>query len=186
MAAEPTGIGASLAGAKDALVMLARIHLDRDLWSKIDPEDMAQKTLLEAWAQRDRFRGDESQQWPWLRQMLLHNIFDAVRHFRRGKCNVALERALDCSSARLIESLAVAQSSPSQKAARNEDMARLAEALTRLPREQQEAVILHHLHGLRLTEVAEHQGRSLTAVAGLIHRGLTRLRQLMKDGDSHE
>jgi RNA polymerase sigma-70 factor, ECF subfamily len=166
--------------------MLARIHLDRRLWSKIDPEDVVQKTLQEAWAQRDQFHGEEFQRWAWLRQMLFHNIFDAVRHFRRRKCDAALERALDFSSARLCESLALVESTPSQRAAKNEDTVRLAEALTRLPRDQQDAVILHHLHGLKLAEVAEHQQRSLTAVAGLIHRGLAKLRELLRAGEAHE
>src|SRR5262249_4582141 len=108
------------------------------------------------------------------------------RHFRRRKCDAALEQALDLSSARLLESLALVESTPSQHAARNEELARLAEALPRLPPDQQEAVILHHLQGPKLAEVAAHLGRSLTAVAGLIHRGLQKLRELMCDGEPHE
>src|SRR5262245_44888615 len=185
MDAESGWMTESFAPARESMVLLARIHLDRRLWSKIDPEDVVHDTLQEAWARRDQFRGEESQRGPWLRRMLLHNVFDAIRHFRRAKCDVALEQALDLSSARLRESLAVAESSPSQRAARNEDMARLAEALARLPGDQQEAVILHHLHGLKLAEVGEHLGRSLTAVAGLIHRGLKKLRELMGAEKSH-
>jgi RNA polymerase sigma-70 factor (ECF subfamily) len=176
-----------LARVKDGLAALARIHLDRRLWSKIDPEDIVQQTLQEAWAEWESFHGqDEAQRHAWLRRMLLHNVFDAVRHFRRSKCDVALEQALDLSSARLLESLALVESTPSQHAARNEELARLAEALPRLPPDQQAAVILHHLQGLKLAEVAAHLGRSLTAVAGLIHRGLQKLRELLSDEEPHE
>ena len=45
--------------------------------------------------------------------------------------------------------------------------------------------MLHHLQGCSLREVAEMVGRSEPAVAGLLHRGLKKLRQLMQDaGDS--
>jgi RNA polymerase sigma-70 factor (ECF subfamily) len=186
MGPEAERILAGLVRDKEDLVLLARLHLDRNLWSKIDPEDVVQQTFQEAWAQWDQFRGAESQRGAWLRRMLLHNVFDVVRHFRRGKCEAALERALDLSSARLLESLALAESTPSQRAARNEELAQLAAALARLPRNQQEAVILHHLHGLKLAEVAGHLGCSLTAVAGLVHRGLKRLRDLMGGEEAHE
>lgn len=167
--------------ARPALLQLARIHLDRRLWAKLDPDDLVQLTFQEAWTQWPQFRGDESQRPAWLRRMLLHNVFDAVRHFRRAKCDVALELALEASSGRLLASLAHADSTPSQRAARNEELARLAQALAALPPEQQEAVILHHLHGLKLAEVADHLHRSLPAVAGLIHRGLRSLRRLLAE-----
>jgi RNA polymerase sigma-70 factor, ECF subfamily len=176
----------SLASSRDTLVVLARMHLDRRLWGKIDPEDVVQQTLQEAWARREQFRGDsEVQRQAWLRQALLHNVLDAARHYRRQKCDAALEQAIDGSVVRLVESLAAAQSTPSQRAARNEDLAQLAAALAQLAPAQQEAVVLHHLHGLKLAEVAEYLGRSLTATAGLIHRGLSRLRALMSDGECH-
>ncbi|MCI0461413.1 MAG: hypothetical protein L0Z62_31065 [Gemmataceae bacterium] len=66
--------------------------------------------------------------------------------------------------------------------ARNEELDRLARALPMLTPEQQVAVILHHLHGLALMEVADHLARSLPATAGLIHRDLKRLRTLL-DGE---
>lgn len=155
---------AVLARARDPLIVLARMHLDRRLWGKLDPEDLVQQTFGEAWAARDQLRDwEEGRLRAWLRTSLLHNVYDALRHFRRGKCDAALERPLGASSARLLESLAASVSTPSQRAAWNEDVARLAEALPRLPWGQQEAVILKHLQGMRLAEVAEHLGKSLRA-----------------------
>src|SRR5262245_19423276 len=145
MDSEPEWITDLFTRGKGPILLLVRMHLDRRLWGKIDPEDIVQQTFQEAWSHRHQFRGEESQRWPWLRRMLLHNVFDVVRHFRRGKCDVGLERALDLSSARLLESLAMAESTPSQRAARNEELALMAESLARLPEDQQEAVILHHL-----------------------------------------
>jgi DNA-directed RNA polymerase specialized sigma24 family protein len=80
---------------------------------------VVQSTLAEALEKWDQFRGQgEEQLKGWLRQMLLHNIGDAVRHFRQQKCDVLLEQPLEQSSARVLTSLAAEQSSPSHNASK--------------------------------------------------------------------
>jgi RNA polymerase sigma-70 factor (ECF subfamily) len=131
--------------------------------------------------------GDEAGFAAWLRKTLANNIRDALRRVRRQKRNVTRERSLEAaierSSARLASCLAVSQSSPSRQAVRNEELLRLSDALLALPDVQREAVVLHHLHGWTLGEVAAHLNRTDAAVAGLLHRGLRRLRELMKSED---
>jgi DNA-directed RNA polymerase specialized sigma24 family protein len=51
--------------------------------------------------------------------------------------------------------------------------------LLTLPDPQREAIELFHLQGCSLKEVAQQLERSGPAVAGLIHRGLKRLRESM-------
>src|SRR5262249_6597834 len=46
---------------------------------------------------------------------------------------------------------------------------------------QREAVVRHHLQGWTLAELAAHLGRSEPAVAGLLHRGLDKLRTLLRE-----
>jgi len=164
------------------LCVLARMHLDRRLWAKLDPEDLVQATFQEALAHFDQFLGNgRCELKGWLRQMLLHNIWDAVRHFQQQKCDCSLEQSLDHSSSRLMQTIAADQSSPSQRASNNEELQRLAEALLLLTDDQQEAVILHHLHGLKLADVAALLDRSVEATAGLVHRGLKKLRELLRE-----
>src|SRR5262245_43995364 len=94
------------------LRVLARMHLDRRLWTKFDPDDLVQSTFVEAVEHWDQFLGNGHLELKgWLRQMLLHNLWDAVRHFQQQKCDVALEQSLDQSSSRLMVSLAADQSS---------------------------------------------------------------------------
>ena len=110
----------------------------------------------------------------WLRQMLAYCIADALRAFGRAKRDAAQERALEAaledSSARLEAWLAADESSPSQRAMRQEQLLLLAEALTRLPEDQRQAVELKHLQGRSVAEIAQRLGRSETAVGGPLAR----------------
>jgi len=68
---------------------------------------------------------------------------------------------------------------------RSEELLAMADGLTSLPEAQREAVVLHHLQGLPLAEVARQLGKTPAAVAGLLHRGLKRLRELLAGGLSN-
>jgi RNA polymerase sigma-70 factor (ECF subfamily) len=82
--------------------------------------------------------------------------------------------------------LAAERSSPSHQAVRQEDLLRLAEALGRLPEDQRSAVELHHLEGRTLAEIAQVLGRSRSAVASLVFRGLRNLRQRLDEGEEKD
>jgi RNA polymerase sigma-70 factor (ECF subfamily) len=96
----------------------------------------------------------------------------------------SLAAALDESSARLNNWLAASQSSPSEQAARGEQLIRMSAALARLPDDQRRAVELHHLCGCSLAETGKAMGRTSRAVAGLLVRGMRRLRQLLEEDRS--
>ena len=163
------------------LCVLARMHLDRRLWAKLDPEDVVQTTFQEALENGHRaLPSDDRGLRALLRQMLLHNLWDALRRFQQQKRDLALEQPLDDSSSRLM--LSLDQSTPSQRAIKNEQLERLAQALSLLTDDQQQAVILHHLHEWKLTDVSTELGRSIQATAGLIHRGLRKLHELLQEG----
>jgi RNA polymerase sigma-70 factor (ECF subfamily) len=170
---------------REYLRLLARLQLDPKLRAKLDPSDIVQQTLLEAHQKKDQFRGGtDGELAAWLRKALSHNLADAVKGLRRGKRDVNLERSLDAamkeSSARLEAWIAAEQRSPSSVVSRDEQAVRLAQALARLGQAQREALVLHHLQGKTLPEIAEALGRSEPAVAGLIHRGLEKLRQCLQ------
>jgi RNA polymerase sigma-70 factor (ECF subfamily) len=178
--------GRALERFRDYLCTLARLHLDRRLGAKLEASDVVQQTLLEAHQRQEQFRGHtDAERARWLGQILTHNLADAVRALRRAKRDVGRERSLDAaldeSSARIEAWLEAEQSSPSEQAVRNEQLRRLADALAQLPEPQREAVVLHHLQCWPLADLAARLQRSEPAVAGLLHRGLKRLRELMHD-----
>jgi RNA polymerase sigma-70 factor (ECF subfamily) len=171
---------------RDYLLLLAQARVGGRLRARLDPSDVVQQTLLEAHRDRAQLRGDDPA--PWLRKILARNIANAARDLGRARRDLARERsleaALDESSARLEAFLAADESTPSLKARRNERVALLARALAELPDDQREAVVLRHLHGRALAEIAEAMSRTPSAVAGLLHRGLDRLRSLLQTRES--
>jgi RNA polymerase sigma-70 factor (ECF subfamily) len=178
--------GRALEQYREYLCLLARMHLDPRLKGKLDPSDVVQQTLLEAYQALEQFRGQEpAQQAAWLRQILARNLANVVRDLGRAKRDVARERSLDAavdaSSSRVEAWLAAEQSSPSQQAQRNEQTVRLAQALATLPEAQRDVVLLRHCHGYSLAEISRQIGRSPAAVAGLLHRGLKQLRDLLRE-----
>jgi len=170
------------------LALFARMHWDQRLRGKWDPSDLVQQTLLEAYEKRAQFRGSSADELAaWLRKMLAHNLADVLRALGQAKRDVNLERSLEAalgeSSSRLEAWLAAEQSSPSQRAMKHEELLRLAGALDQLPALQREAVVLHHLQGMSLADLASHLERSQASVAGLLRRGLARLRELLGERD---
>ncbi len=184
----PEEAGRLLESFRAYLRLLARLHLAPSLRRKLDPSDVVQQTLLQAYQALDQFRGrSEAECAAWLRQILARNLARAVRDFGRARRDLAreqsLQAALDASSARLEAWLAADQSSPSGRAEQAEQAVRLAEALEQLPEAQREALVLQHWQGLSLAEIGTHLGRSPEAVAGLIKRGLKQLRHLMRESE---
>jgi RNA polymerase sigma-70 factor (ECF subfamily) len=177
--------GLPLERFRQYLVVLARAQLGARARGKVDASDVVQQTLLEAHRKRDQFRGDSpGQLLAWLRRLLACTLADTLRTLGRARRDAARERsleaALDQSAERLATWLAAEQSSPSEQADRNEQLARLAEALATLPEPQREALVLRHGHGWSVADISRHLGRSPLAVAGLLKRGCRQLRELLQ------
>lgn len=174
------------------LRVLAEIHLGSQLRTKVDASDIVQVSLLEAhqdW-QKAKF-GSEAELLAWLRTILAHNLSNEGRRYRSKGRDMSRERSLaaqvDHSSARLEQFLASEQTTPSQQAVRNENATRLAAALAELPDAQRRAVMLRHFQKKSIADIAVELDRTEQAVAGLVKRGLQRLRELMsaaEDGAS--
>jgi RNA polymerase sigma-70 factor (ECF subfamily) len=162
------------------LLLLARIQLQDRRWTKIEPSDVVQQTLLEAYAAPPPAQQTISGVSRWLHSILANNIRDALRRSRRKKRDVArevlMDDRIDASSAKLAGCLRATAASPSNEAARAEDLLRLADAVERLPQIQRDVIILHHFDGASLKEIAQRVARTESAVAGLLHRGLRKLR----------
>lgn len=169
------------------LRLLAYAEIVPSLRKKIEPSDIVQQTLLEAHETRDKFQGESDPEMAqWLRRILQHNIIDSVRALQSQKRDISREQPLvnarefDQTSLRLDRLLAT-YSSPSQKAIHSEQLLQLSEAIFQLPEDQREAIIQHHLKGRKLAQISADWGRSQPSIAGLLQRGLRKLRTLMNE-----
>jgi len=186
MAQPANASGPQVERFREYLCVLARAHVHPRHPSRIEASDLVQQTLLEACQEQNQFRGrSDAELAAWLKQILTHNLADALRGCERAKRDIRRERSLaasiEDSFSRAEDWLAATHSSPSQQAIRIEDLLGLADGLAQLPDDQRESVVLHHLQGWSLAQMAEHMGRSESAVAGLLHRGLKRLRGVMAE-----
>jgi RNA polymerase sigma-70 factor (ECF subfamily) len=180
----PPGGAAEIDRFRSYLRVLAEIELSPRLRSKVDPSDIVQQSLLEAHRALHAFKGrTEPELIAWLRTILAHNLLNTAREFSAKKRDVRREQQiaqqLEHSSLRLEHFLAAEQTSPSQHLVRAEQIEELADALAELPDDQRTAVILKHFHDWPLAQIAEHMDRSTLAVAGLLKRGLKKLRTTM-------
>jgi RNA polymerase sigma-70 factor (ECF subfamily) len=169
---------------RDYLRLLARLRLDPRLQGRVDPSDIVQQTLVTACEKLNQFRGDTHGEFAaWLRKILANHLAYALRRYQRqgGDRVRSLEAALEESSARLEAILADDEAGPESAAIRSERLIRLAAALARLPEDQRTAIELRHLRGLPVPEVCKIMGRTTPAVAGLLLRGVRKLRDLLSE-----
>jgi RNA polymerase sigma-70 factor (ECF subfamily) len=180
---DPLALGRLLEQYRAYLTLLVRVQIGRRLQGKADCADVVQETFLEASRQFAAFRGQsEGELTAWLRQILAGCLGHLVRRYYGTQArDVRLERGLeidlDQSSRALDRGLAAVQSSPSQTASRREQAVLLANALTTLPEDYHEVIVLRHLEGLTFPEVAERMGRTVDSVEKLWLRAVTRLRR---------
>jgi RNA polymerase sigma-70 factor (ECF subfamily) len=163
------------------LGFLAHLQVDRRLQGKVDLSGVVQQTLLEAHLAKAQVHDQPSEKrLGWLRRLLAHNHADEISKVRSDKRDARREQRLaasvDRSSLRLEAWLVADQSAPDARLEKHERAVQLAEALSRLPESQREALVLQHWQGWSLAEIAEHMNRTPAAVAGLLKRGLSQLR----------
>jgi RNA polymerase sigma-70 factor (ECF subfamily) len=166
------------------LRVLADMQLDPRLRAKEDQSDIVQITLVQAYRDLDGFRGNtEGELRAWLKTILTHTLINVAKKYQAQKRDFRLERSIDQqmqeSAVRIVGELAADQSSPSQNMMRQERAEQLADAMSDLLEDEYTAVMLKHVHDWKVAEIAEHMGRTPEGIAGLLRRGLKKLRQSM-------
>jgi RNA polymerase sigma-70 factor (ECF subfamily) len=171
---------------RNYLLLLAESELNLHLRRKLDPADIVQQVFLRACNANPGFRSVEASATAgWLRTILKSTLIDAVRHYQRDRRDVRLERPiamrLDDSAAGFERWLVGDHTSPSQRAERNEDLLRLADALAGLPPLMRDVVVRKHCRGQRIAEIAHEIGKTVPAASSLLRRGLEMLRASMEN-----
>ncbi|MBI1348015.1 sigma-70 family RNA polymerase sigma factor [bacterium] len=176
---DEAALGEILDGQRDWLRAVARKELDGKIASRIDASDIVQQTLLSAFNRFQQFEGRSQGEFiAWLRKIQEHNIQDAMRRHLDSH-----QRGTDREDVHVdLGDIATNDvSTPSGLAMRMEQVASLRQVLEVLPEDQREAVRLRHLEGWSLVQLANHFGRSKSAIASLLKRGIEHLRNHIRD-----
>jgi RNA polymerase sigma-70 factor (ECF subfamily) len=173
-------LGQALEACRAYLLLIAEEELDPELRRKGGASDLVQETFLEA--QRDflRFQGATPDEWrAWLRRLLLNNVTDFGRRYRvTTKRDAGREVPLDDSGGPARD-LAAADTPPSGRAMAQEQSEALAAALTRLPEDYRQVILLRYQEQLSFEEIGSQLGRTPEAARMLWVRAVERLKQEM-------
>jgi RNA polymerase sigma-70 factor (ECF subfamily) len=158
---------------------IVRGFLDEGLQARIDDSDLVQNSFLEVQRSFADFRGGTVAEFAvWLRRTVIRSAGRTLRGLQAEKCDPHREQPAEDLAGLLADS----GSSPSAQAIRQEQAARVLEALARLSADMQQVLLGRHVDGLPHAAIAQRLDRSEAAVRVLYVRALDRLRELHPDG----
>ena len=168
-------LGMLLAFIRPQLTELAKRSLSDDVAARTSGSDVVQQTCLSAVRAFDRFEGNDIAQFiAWVRKLHENNIRNIIRDH-----TVAEKRQVSREIPGIVEGLQGRTTTPSQWMLQLELEKKLEACLNQLPPEQHEAVVLRYRREMSLRGMAETMQRSEAAVAGLLKRGLAKLRETL-------
>ena len=169
---------------REYLRLLARMNMDPRLQGRIDPSDIVQQTLLKAHEKQDQFRGKTDAE-----RGLAADDSGQPDGRRPAQVSPAAGNtgALDRRGPRgilgTVGRLAGRRRSwPARESCDRSGLLEMAEAMAKLPEDQRTALELRHLQGLSVPATASDMGKSPSAVASLLYRGMKSLREMMNEG----
>lgn len=138
-------------------------YLRRVAGSRSDADDLLQTTFMNAWRSKHRFRGDGARAWLFT---IARNAFLTHAGRKPGLPEAGSQLATPATPSEQFEAT---------------DLSRRVEAaLTHLPDDTREAVILSRLSGLSVRKIAALLDTSEGNVRVKIHRGLTQLKNYLE------
>lgn len=175
----PDAIGRIFEAARSHLLHLAEQELPAELRAKVGPSDLVQETAVDV--QRDflQFTGTTAEEcFAWLRQILRHNVIDAVRHYAESlKRSIDREVRIAGRSAECRAALVERRGSPDGSAIRREEAATVNDVLARLPADYRRVLQMRYWGGMSFTDMAPALDRSPEAARKLWYRALERLQE---------
>ena len=167
-----------LAGEQTAFDELAARHyrrvynvIYRMLGNREQAEDVTQETFLRVYSRLDTFQEGGSFVG-WLRRIASNMSIDHLR--RRREQTVSLDEQLE-SGVEQADTRLDAQ--PEDRLEMSEDSRRVVEAVQKLPGKQRAVLVLRHVEGMKIDEIA----RTLKMPAGTVKTLLFRGRQAIRE-----
>ena len=178
---EQNWIAAAQKGDQSAFEALVRLYEKRvyALTSRMcrnpaDAEEAAQEAFLAAWQGLAFFRGESSFS-TWLYRLASNACVDVLR--REGRHRSAAGPSLNDEET--VIDVADDAPSPHALAERAELRQQIEEALSALPEDYRQVLILREMHQRSYDEIAEIRALDLGTVKSRINRGRKRLRKIL-------
>ena len=180
---------------RNYLRMVVRTGLGPRLRERVELSDVVQEALVEVVRQFPQFTGqNEAALVGWMRRLVGQKLADLGRYHSRAK-RAAGGSALpldapwgegggggsgnESGGGKLLDMLALSQTSPSEAASRREQVVLLADALEGLPEQEAEVLWLRCADGLSFESIGDRMGVSRKSVRGIFARGLKGLQRQM-------
>lgn len=190
-AGETDALGELCALYRNYLRMVVRTGLGPKLRERVELSDVVQEALVEVVRQFPQFTGqNEAALVGWLRRLVGQKLADLGRYHSRAKRStggaaVPLDAPWEprvtgdtnAGGGRLLDMLALSQTSPSEAASRRELIVLLADALADLPEPEAEVLWLYHADGLSFEAIGERMNLSRKSIRGIWARGLKSLKR---------
>ena len=199
-AGEAEALGELCALYRNYMRMVVRTGLGPRLRERVELSDVVQDALVEVVRQFPQFTGqNEAALVGWLRRLVGQKLADLGRYHNRAKRaaagvpDVPLDARRETAGggdsgsgggggAKLIDMLALSQTSPSEAASRRELTVLLADALAALPEQEAEVLWLYHAENLSFESIGERMAISRKVARGIWARGLKSLKRTMDAG----
>ena len=193
-AGQTEALGELCALYRNYLRMVVRTGLGPKLRERVELSDVVQEALVEVVRQFPQFTGqNEAALVGWLRRLVGQKLADLGRYHSRAK-RAAGGAALPLDApwgegaggggesgggGKLLDMLALSQTSPSEAASRRELIVVLADALHGLPEQEAEVLWLYFADALSFEAIGDRLGVSRKSVRGIFARGLKGLQRHM-------
>jgi RNA polymerase sigma factor (sigma-70 family) len=134
-------------------------------------EDLCSETFYKAFRSLHSFREVDASFSTWLYTIARNTVLSELR--KQRSAHVSLDDASYIPMAPL-------EATPEQSLLRNEKVAKVREAINRLPEKQRSALILREYDGLDYQEIANILGQTVSAVKSLLFRARSSVKAQME------
>jgi RNA polymerase sigma-70 factor (ECF subfamily) len=190
---ETEALGELCALYRNYLRMVVRTGLGPRLRERVELSDVVQEALVEVVRQFPQFTGQsEAALVGWLRRLVGQKLADLGRYHSRAKrAGEATALPLDAApeggwrrpgeeSGRLLDMLALSQTSPSQAVSQREQLVLLADAFAGLAEPEADVLWLYYAESLSFEAIGQRLGLSRKSVRGIYARGLKHLKRTLE------